>query len=201
MRAKDIIEGDVVDFGKAKFNKGFERYSGVIKSLHQREAEFFNGGKFLSFAKTFINHEYDPKFAPEIYLSVMFRDYKMSPNAALLKKNLRKSGFSMTGRYKPDWGGMAEKKITLETARKLFSERNDSIYGNYLKSSSGFRTRYDDNHNEDGIGFHISVAGYDDRIGDKYGNSYRYEVHIIDDEDDMAEVVNMFALIKRSQMR
>jgi hypothetical protein len=39
----------------------------------------------------------------------------------------------------------------------------------------------------------------DGRRGDKYGNNYREEYHIIDDDADMKEVSHMFALIQRAK--
>ena len=203
-----------VDLHQHKMNKAVSNYADVIGGLAKREWDFFAGGKFGPFAKTYIDSDFNPKFQPTIELTVRVRDYQPSPEARTVLRDLRSQGFKYVPRtqfakgHKPKdnpdqygYGPWVEKMIDLRAARELFQTRDQSPYGTYQPSEMGFRTSYKRLWDTRGLGFNLVVGGYDTRRGDKYGNDTRQEHHVIDDDTDMTEVVNMFAAIQRSHIK
>lgn len=206
---KKLFEGEVVDLKQHKTDKAFGSYADAIGGLIQGEKDFFSQGKFSPFAKSYIESGFDPKFAPVIGVTVMFRDFKVNPQARALLNQMAKERPKWQihrQKYHKEFTGTKQGPycmldgISIEQARSLFENRENSPYGAYCPSRSGFRTSSVENWNEDGIGFNITVGGQDGRRGDKYGNATREEYHIIDNEKDMAEVSHMFALIRRARM-
>ena len=147
-------------------------------------------------------------------LTVRFRGDHLLRPARLLMAELRRDGFAYTpGRRwakgrRPNanveqdaWGPEFTIPIDLHEARALFAGRADSPFGAYQRSALGYRTAHVRAWDARGIGFSILGGGYDGRRGGDYGASARQERHIIDDEDDMAEIAHAFALIERAKMR
>lgn len=214
MRWNELInEGDVVDLSQHKMKNAFSDYADVIQSIMRSEQAFFKTGKFLPFAESYIRNNFDKAFAPEIVVDVNFRDVKLTPEARALVQELRADRWAINrikwaAGHVPttnpegncNWGH-AQKVIDLETAKRLFAGRKNSPYGAYQKSASGMRTTHVKVWDERGVGFNITVGGEDCRRGDKYGNACRNEYHIIDDEKDMAEVAQCFALIQRARIK
>lgn len=208
-----LREGEVVDLSQHKKEKAFAGFADAVRGLYQGEKDFFSTGKFAPFAETFIKSGFDRKFAPKILLDVKFRDYRKSPEARALCDELRAQRFKiMAGEkwgkgYRPKentnqdmMGGWAEKEISMQEARAVFADRENSQFGAYQPSRSGFRTTHLNVWDERGVGFSILAGGHESRRGDKYGNPYTEEYHIIDDDDDMKDLAQMFALIQRATM-
>lgn len=209
-----ITEGEVVDLGKHKVEKAVGEYSNAVQAAYSSEAEFFASGKFMPFARSYIESGFDPEKRPEIDIDVSFRDHKRSPEARLLWNELRSRGFKMTPArwakgYAPkenprqeQQGGFARKTLDINTAKRIFAERVKSPFGAYQPSRSGFRTSSHKVWDDRGVGFHIIVSGYDGRRPGKYADEpQRYETHIIDNDRDMKEVADMFAAIERARMK
>lgn len=216
MRIRDIIEGDVVDLSAHKFKKAADSYVDALRGMFSSEREFFATGKFLPFAKTYIDHKLDLKYRPRIVLTVNFRDSSQlkerKPEANQFIRVLRSEGFkivpesklhkdfSRAGDMESALGPFGEKTLTVDEARAAFASRENSPYGVYQPSEAGFRASFKHLWDSRGIGFNITVEGYDSRRGDKYGNPMRHEAHVIDNDKDMAEVVEMYALINRAMI-
>jgi hypothetical protein len=210
---KNLLEGDVVSLSQHKTDKAFNNYASALGGIVQGERNFFATGKFMPFAKSYIESGFEPETRPQIFLNVSARDPRPSQEAKLLISELRKNGF----KYEPPikWakgayqgnpnqdphGAWLHKEIDLNTAKKWFAQRDNLPFGAYQPSRSGMRTSHQNNWNDHGLGFNITVMGMDNRRGDKYGNPYRQEEHIIDDEKDMKEVSDMFAAIQRSNIK
>jgi hypothetical protein len=212
----DIItalnEGEVVDLGQHKQDKAISGYRNAMQGIYNSESEFFASGKFAPFAKTYIDSGFNAEFAPIIELRIRFRDDRPMPTVRALKQELRQQRFKISAAhtwakgYKPKantqqdhWGGWADKTITMPVARDLFANRAHSAFGAYQPSRSGFRTDHKNLWDERGVGFNIVVGGHDSRRGER-GYATREEHHVIDDENDMQEVSQMFALIQRARM-
>jgi hypothetical protein len=86
------------------------------------------------------------------------------------------------------YGPRVEKMIDLRAARVIFQTRDHSPFGVYQPSELGFRTSHKRLWDQRGLGFNLIVGGYDSR-GGEYGNAYREEYHVIDDDTDMTEVL------------
>jgi hypothetical protein len=210
---KLLVEGDVVSLGAHKTEKAMNSYADAIGGILQGEQAFFASGKFSPFAQSYIAHDFDKEYAPELILDVNFRDFRPAPDARQLIAELRKQKFQVTytkwakghepkenPRQDP-LGPFARKVIDLNTAKELFAGREDSPLGAYQPSRSGLRTTHLNNWDDRGIGFNISCGGYDGRRGDKYGNPERQEYHIIDDDKDMKEVSDTYAMIRRAHVK
>lgn len=205
----ELMEGDVINLQSHKTEKAVDDYVNVIRDMYKGEKDFFAGGKFVPFAQSYIDSQFDPKFKPWIEITVHARDYKLSPEVKALFVGLRAQRFKYESAtkwakgYRPKAGTVnyalgpwATKQIDFNTARELFANREHSPYGVYQKSSSGFRSTYEYTWNEFGVGFNIVVGGYDSRRGEYP----REEYHIIDDDKDMKEVSEMFAMINRARI-
>jgi hypothetical protein len=211
MRWNDIInEGDVVSLGAHKVKKAGDEYASAIQSIIAGEGAFFKEGKFLPFAETYIR---TGKGFPEIIMDVSVRsvaDMRARPELKEFMKELRLRGFkveqtkyhkSCTMSATERQGPWARKSLGLDDLRQIWGSREHSPYGAYQESRSGFRTAHKDSFDERGVGFNICVGGIDSRRGDKYGNADREEHHIIDNDADFKEVMDMFALINRARMK
>lgn len=204
MRWNEIIdnkltEGDVVSLGAHKVDKAVGEYTNALQGIYKGESDFFKSGKFLPFAESYIKSGFNKDFAPQIIVDVNFRDVRLNPAARELVKALRGQRFKIqpaSGHAPP----FARKTVDLNTAKALFAEREQSPIGAYQPSRSGFRTAYQEHWNDAGVGFNISVGGMDSRRGER-GNNYREEYHIIDDDKDMAEVAQTYALIQRAKIK
>lgn len=211
---KTLLEGEIIDLQKHKFDKAFGEFTDTISGLVQGEQDFYAQGKFMPLAKTYIDKGFAPEFIPVIEIDVTFRDYRLGPEAAQVREMLRAQRFKIYGATK--WakgsrpkdnpnqephGPWGAKKIDFNTARELFAERESSPYGAYQTSRLGMGLSRKNIWDDRGVGFCIMVSGYDSRRGDKYGKAVRHETHIIDDEDDMREVSAMFVAIARAKMK
>jgi hypothetical protein len=84
--------------------------------------------------------------------------------------------------------------------RELFHNRASSEFGAYQTSRLGFGETYKPIYDERGLGFHITVTGYDNRSKGKYADQeFRDVGHIIDSDRDWQEVADMMAMIQRAQ--
>lgn len=200
-----LLEGDVVSLAQHKTDKAFGAYGDALAGLIGGELDFFSTGKFSPFAKSYIESGFDPKFAPEIMITVYFRDMKMTPEARALLVTFKKPWKVQRVSFSKDYKGhkegpWADRTISWDEAKEIWSQVENSPYGAYCQSRSGMRTAHKENYDERGVGFSLIVGGQDGRRGDKYGNDTREEHHIIDDQKDFEEVSHMFALIARARM-
>lgn len=211
--ANQLGEGEIVDLRQHKTDRVMGDYLDAIQGLVNSEADFFFSGKFAPFAKSYIDNQFDPKFAPQLSLDIKFRDPRPNEFVRALKQELRASRFKIEAPVKwakgarpmentneDQWGGWATKAISLEDARRLFDGRETSHFGAYQPSRMGFRTSHQNIWDKNGVGFSLTCAGFDGRRDDKYGNPERHEEHIIDNDADMQEISHMFALIRRAKM-
>ena len=203
---QEITEGDVVSLSQHKSEKVAGEYSSAIQQIYKGEADFFAGGKFLPYAKAYIESGYNPEYRPVFYLMVTFRDFRPNDAAKQVLAQLRAKRFKIErtkyakGYSAPKEGPWTHKEISFEDARELFLNRAHSPFGAYQPSRSGFRTSRIENYSEDGVGFCLSVLGMDYRRPGKYASeTHRQEDHIIDDDKDWQEVASMMAEIKRAQ--
>lgn len=198
-----VTEGDIINLGQHKFNKAMDGYVDAIKDVFGSETEFFASGKFVPFAETYIENNFDKRYAPDFQITVYFRDHKMTPEAKDVLNMLRSKRFKVqTTKYHKEFSGAkegpwADKVISFEELRDIFASKDSGMFGAYRPSRHGFRTTTQDIWDKNGVGFSLFVGGYDSRRGDKP----RQEHHVIDNDDDMREVSNMMALIRRAQMR
>lgn len=200
----DIVEGvfpddKIVDLRQHKLGRASGAYANNVQGIFSDERAFFASGKFAPFAKTYLDNDSDPKLLPTIELDVQFRDFRLGLEARHLLTDLRARKFKIIS-LKPN-GPLATKLIDSATARSLFSDREHSVYGAYQPSRHGFRTSRVETYDARGVGFALIVGGYDGRRGDNRGNPIREEHHVIDDDADMREVSQMFALIQRARMK
>ncbi len=208
-----LLEGDVVSLQGHKTDKAMTGYVDAIQGILNGEQNFFKQGKFTPFAQSYIASGFNPECAPEILIDVNFRDYRPSPAARELIAELKAKRWPYNAatrwakghrpKENPDqqpMGPWFRKVLDLNTAKELFASREGSPFGAYQPSRSGLRTAHLNNWDERGVGFNISVGGRDGRRGDKYGNDYREEHHIIDDEKDMKEVSDTYAMIQRARL-
>lgn len=205
--AQKLFEGEVVDLGKHKMNRAFQDYADAVGGIVAGEKNFFATGKFMPFAQSYLETG-DEDFFPQIYLGVDIKPYRKTPELKEFIADLRRQRFEIRHtKYHPDCpmeqrtGPYCLKKIGLNDLREIWANRANSPYGAYQPSRSGFRTSHLENYDERGVGFHASVLGYDHRRGDKYSNAYREEDHIIDDDKDYQEVIDMFAAIQRGGIK
>lgn len=208
-----LNEADVVDLKQHRTNKVVGDYAGAIGGIIQGEKNFYATGKFMPFAQSFIESDFNSEYRPTITMRVYFRDPTLSPDARALRDTLRKKGFKyhpatkwVKGSYPGNpnqqaHGPFLEKDIDLNTAKLLFAERNSSPFGAYQPSRLGMGHDSQNIWDDRGAGFNIFVGGMDARRGDKYGNAHREEHHVIDDDKDMKEVADTFAAIQRSHVR
>lgn len=204
-----IAEGEVIDLKQHKTQKAFGDYATAVQGIYAAEADFFARGKFSPFAHSYIESGFKEEFRPQVGLMVYFRDYRLTPVARELLTRLTKERPKWDIRrtkYHQDYQGTKSgpvahlDDISLERAREIWANRNESEFGAYCPSRSGFRTVCKENWDENGVGFSMLVGGQDGRRGDKYGNATREEWHIIDNDEEMKEVVDMFAIIRRARM-
>lgn len=204
---------NVVSLKSHQFKKAIQSYAVAINSIIQSEAAFFSQGKFLPFASSYIESNFKPDFCPELFMDVCFRDYIPKGEAKEFLASLKKSGFEIihikyakgcapkTNPENRRLGPIARKVLSYAEGRELFSNREHSPYGAYQPSQSGFRSTCIENWDSRGVGFHLRLGGEDNRRGDKYRNPTRYEDHIIDNDKDMQEVADMYAMIQRSKIK
>jgi hypothetical protein len=210
---KVLTEGDVVSLSGHKMDKAVDQYARVIQGIYASEQAFFKDGKFLPFAESYIRSNFAADHALEILVDVNFRDLKLAPETKMLIKDLRGQGFKITRipwardhapkenpRGDCQWG-YARKVVDINTAKQLFASRENSPLGAYQPSANGMRTVHKNIWDDRGVGFNITVGGQDCRRGDKYGNSCREEYHIVDDDKDMSEAAQAFALIQRAKIK
>jgi hypothetical protein len=203
-----INEGEVVNLAQHKTAKTVGAYVDALAPIFQGEAEFFASGKFLPFAKAYIDSGYSKEYAPEFYVQVSFRDHRLTPAAKDVLSDLRARKFKIdrtkyhkefTGTKEGPW---AQKIVSFEEAREFFLARDHSPFGAYQPSRSGFRSSRVENYDENGVGFNVSVLGMDYRRPGKYSSQpHRQEDHVVDNDKDWQEVADMMATIKRSHMK
>lgn len=204
---------NVVDLRQHKTAKAFSNYLDAVSDVYQGEADFFASGKFMPFAQAYIEQGFAARYRPEITITVHFRDWRPSPVARELIRQLRAERF----KYQPAtpfakgskpkdnvnqeaYGPWLSKEIDLNQAKAVFQDRAASPYGAYQQSRAGFRYSHKNVWDDRGVGFNLTGMGYDCRRGD-CNDWRRQETHIIDDDKDMTEVVNMFAAIRRAQIK
>ncbi len=191
-----------MSLSKHKSDKAMGAYADALQSVYASEADFFKeGSKFMPFAKSYIESGFDSKMAPIFSVDVTFRDYKLSPAARTLLNSMKRPWHIHRTKYAKGYkmdqrsGPYAYKDITFEEARKIWETRNSSVYGAYHPSRSGFRNSTQAIFDDNGLGFCLMVGGHDERRGG------REEYHVIDDDKDWSEVVNMMAVINRSRIQ
>lgn len=194
MRWQEIIEGDVVNLGQFRKEKPIKDYADSVQRIYQGEASFFATGKFLPFAQSYIESNFDKEYAPVFFIDVSFRDAKLSPAAKECLAMLRQRRFKIHRTKEGPWA--RKEGVSYQEARQAFEERQNSPYGAYQPSRAGFRSSYVNNFNDAGIGFNIAVMGMDSRRAQP-----RQEDHIIDSEKDMTEVSEMMAQIERAKFK
>lgn len=162
--------------------------------------------KISPFALSYIDSGFKKDYRPQIWLCVDIKPYKKTPEIKELIASLRAKRFEIRHtKYGAQFpmeqrtGPYCVKEITFDELKELWSNRHNSPYGAYQPSRSGYRTVHEENYDERGVGFHISVMGMDPRAPDKYGHDHRQEDHIIDNDKDYQEVVDMFAAIERAR--
>ncbi len=203
-----ITEGEVVSLSKHKTDKAMNAYADALRPLFKSEADFFQAGyKFMPFAKAYIESGFDSEMAPEFSIGVTFRDFKLTPHARELLNTMKRPWDVRRTKYAKVFpkeqreGPYADKNISFEEARSIWESRNNSPYGAYQPSRSGFRTSSQDIFDENGLGFNLTVGGFDDRReGEFSGQKFRQEYHVIDHDKDWSEVVNMMAAINRARV-
>lgn len=204
---------DIVDLQRRRVEAALASYADAVDAIFSGEAAFFTEAKFTPFARSYIASDFAPELEPRILLAVRVRDDRPGAEARHLIARLKRQGFS----YRPGlmwakgarpksnpnqdpWGPELEREITLEAARALFAERDKADLGRYQRSAYGFRATHRRDWDEHGVGFSIVVQGHDDRRRDAYGHATTQESHIVDSEDDLAELVDMAALIARAKI-
>lgn len=193
--------------------KAIEAYVDALGGIVAGERGFFAAGKFAPFAASYLGSGRDPRKEPIVEVEVAFRDYRPGAAAKALKEKLKRDGFTINaatrwakgcrpkaGSTTRRLGGYATKRVTIDEAKRIFAAREASPYGAYQESQSGFRNSTVEVWDENGLGFSLTCSGYDGRRGDKYGNTDRFETHVVDDDADMAELSEAFAAIRRSQI-
>lgn len=206
MRYSEIIEGEIVDLGKHRLKSAIADYGRAMRDIFKAEYEHFKGNKFLPFAQSYIESGFDPEYEPEFFIDVMFRDYRPSPEARTLLDQMKRQKWDILrtkyakGYSDKKQGPLARKeRLSFEEAREVWTNRNSSPYGAYQRSRPGFGSMRVEEYDERGVGFSLLVMGRDARR-EKYGKPSE-EYHIVDDEQDWAEAVEMMALIRRAQIR
>lgn len=207
MRYSEIIEGEVVDLGAHRFGRAVDEYSSTIQQIVKSSADHFGKGtKFIPFAQSYIESGYDREYLPEFFIDVQFRDYRPAPEARAVLDEMKKQRWEIIRtKYSKDYqvtkeGPLARKdNLSFDEVRAIWENRENSKYGAYQKSRHGFRSSRLDTYDERGLGFSLLVMGLDARR-EQYGKPSE-EYHIIDDEQDWAEVVEMMALIRRSKIK
>lgn len=208
MRYSEIIEGEVVDLGAHRMRNALSDYGKAMRGIFKAEYEHFKGNKFLPFAQAYIESGFDPEYEPEFFIDVMFRDYRPTPEARALLDQMKKQKWEIIRtKYAKGYnsadkeGPLARKeRLSFEEARELWLNRNSSPYGAYQRSSGGFRSSRVKEYDERGVGFSLLIMGRDARR-QRRGGEPSEEYHVIDDNQDWAEAVEMMALIRRAQIR
>lgn len=190
LRLLKSITENVVDMKQFKQEKSISKHKDQLDNVYASEANFFSQGKFLPFARAYVNSGFNKNYKPKYFIEITFRERSDATKPIL--KSLRDQKFKVRP-IKNDTPDV-HKYLTIDEVRSLFENRNNSPYGAYQPSRNGFRSSRQENWNEQGMGFSLFCIGMDDRKN-------REEYHIIDDEEDMKEVADMEAFIRRSLLK
>jgi hypothetical protein len=199
----------VTDLKSYKFTKAADTFIGAIGDIYRSERAFFETGKFLPYADSYIASGFDEEYRPTFHVLIDFRDYKPTEEAQALLKRLKSDRFELRktkyGReylaeikkkgtdHNDSFGPVATAELRFDEVQGIFAGRESGKFGAYQPSASGFRTVCRKNWDHRGIGFNIVVCGNDHRRN-------KFEEHIIDDQSDMDEVAAMMARIRVAQM-
>lgn len=193
-----ITESEVVSLGQHRVEKAMDGYVSTMRDIIQNMADGYSEGKFMPIAITYIESGFDPEYKPIFYIDVdakVERATRGSEAIAFLR-SLRGFKYHKGDKWTGPWARMTNASYDL--VRRLFTTRSSGEYGTYQPSRLGFGETYQPLYDDRGVGFHISVSGYDNRYDGKH-SKYRDVGHVIDNDEDWQEVASMMAAIQRAQ--
>lgn len=194
-----VTEGEVVSMGQHKFNKAAGEYTSALQDIIAQMAARYSDGKFIPIATTYIESGFNPEYKPIFYVDVdvSVEKAKRGSLAVAFLRGLRGFKYHKGDKWTGPWARLTN--ADYEFARQLFANRESGEYGAYQPSRLGFGETYQPRYDERGLGFHITVTGYDNRSKGKYADQeFRDVGHVIDNDKDWQEVADMMAMIQRA---